>query len=98
MTRSPTIVMPLVAQYATVSLTPREAVTVPSRVTSMVTPTRSPVTRNHILSMVSLPTMKVMTPNTPTPYSVTQLHPVVFEFLSAPGTGRRAQKQSPEPV
>jgi hypothetical protein len=42
--------------------------------------------------------MKVMTPNAPTPYSVTRLYPVISDVFSAPGTGRRAQEQSPEPV
>ena len=48
--------------------------------------------------MAPLPTMRVMTPNAPTPYSVTRLYPEISEFFSAPGTGRRAVDQSPETV
>jgi hypothetical protein len=42
--------------------------------------------------------MKVMMPNAPTPYSVTRLYPVISDVFSAPGTGRRAQEQSLEPI
>ena len=52
----------------------------------------------HTPSMAPLPTMRVMTPNAPTPYSVTRLYPEISEFFSTPGTGRRAVDQSPETV
>jgi hypothetical protein len=86
-TRSLTIVTPAVTQRATASLTLRKT-SVPSRVTPIATSTRTPVARNHTPSLVPLPTMKVMMPNAPTPYSVTRLYPVISEVFSAPGTGR----------
>jgi hypothetical protein len=64
--------MPTVTQHATVSPTVRET-NVPSRVTPIATPTRTPVARNHTPSLVPLPSMKVMMSNAPTPYSVTRL-------------------------
>ena len=99
-TRSPTTVTPAPLVHTSISPIVREPSTISRQNISniRVSPLRTPESRTHTPSMAPLPTMRVMTPNAPTPYSVTRLYPEISEFFSASGTGRRAVDQSPETV